>query len=82
MKYPPTPLGAEALRRASANLAAEQVLWQAGASVGHPPVSEIRRSMVDLSLEEFLSGVTHPSSDAIVHGYGRRRPRPRAWSPA
>ena len=32
---PPTPLGAEALRRASAK-----------ASVGHPPVSEIRRSMI------------------------------------
>ena len=33
--YPPTPLGAEALRCAGAK-----------ASVGHPPVSEIRRSMV------------------------------------
>jgi len=28
------------------------------------------------------SRVTHSSSDAIVHGYGRRRPRPRPWSPA
>ena len=46
------------------------------ASVGHPPVSEIRRSMVDQSLKGFLSGVTHSSSDAIVHGYGRRRPQP------
>jgi len=34
--YPPTPLGAEALRCAGAK-----------ASVGHPPVSEIRRSMVE-----------------------------------
>jgi len=33
--YPPTPLGAEALRCASAK-----------ASVGHPPVSEIRRSRI------------------------------------
>ena len=49
--YPPTPLGAEALRRASAK-----------ASVGHPPVSEIRRSMADPSLKGFLFGVTHSST--------------------
>ena len=36
---------------------------------------EIRRSMVDLSLEGLPSRVTHSSSDATVHGYGRRRPR-------
>jgi hypothetical protein len=53
--YPPTPLGAVALRRASAK-----------ASVGHPPVSEIRRSMTDLSLEGFLSGVTHSSTAKAV----------------
>jgi hypothetical protein len=54
-QYPPTPLGAEALRRASAN-----------ASVGHPPVNEIRRSMADPSLKGFLSEVTHSSTAKAV----------------
>jgi len=53
--YPPTPLGAEALRCASAK-----------ASVGHPPVSEIRRSMADPLLKGFLSGVTHFSTAKVV----------------
>ena len=53
--YPPTPLGAEALRRASAK-----------ATVGHPPVSEIRRSMVGPSLKGFLSGVTHSCTAKAV----------------
>ena len=53
--YPPTPLGAEALRRASAK-----------ASVGHPLVGEVRRSMVDQSLKGFLSGVTHSSTAKAV----------------
>ena len=52
--YPPTPLGAEALRCASAK-----------ASVGHPPVCEIRRSIW-----------MHCQSDstrsyAFLHGQGR-----------
>ena len=34
----------------------------AKASVGHPPVSEIRRSLVDPSLTEFASAVTHSST--------------------
>ena len=49
--YPPTPLGAEALRCAGAK-----------ASVGHPPMSEIRRSMIESSLTEILSGVTHSAT--------------------
>jgi len=49
-----------------ANLPAEQVLWQAGASVGHPLVSEIRRSTVDPSLKGFLSRVTHSSTAKAV----------------
>jgi hypothetical protein len=49
--YPPTPLGAEALRCASAK-----------ALVGHPPISEIRRSTVDPSPKESLSEVTHSST--------------------
>jgi hypothetical protein len=53
--YPPTPLGAGALRCAGAK-----------ASVGHPPVSEIRRSMADPSLKGFLSGVTHFSTAKVV----------------
>jgi hypothetical protein len=48
--YPPTHLGAEALRRASAK-----------ASVGHPPISEIRRSMTQSLITEILSRVTHSS---------------------
>ena len=35
---------------ACANLPAEQVLWQAGASAGHPPLSKIRRSMTPAAL--------------------------------
>ena len=38
----------------------------AKASVGHPPVSEIRRSMADPSLKGFLSGVTHFSTAKVV----------------
>jgi len=53
--YPPTPLDAAALWCASAK-----------ASVGHPPVSEIRRSMVEPSLKGFLSGVTHSSTAKVV----------------
>jgi hypothetical protein len=53
--YPPTPLGAGALRCAGAK-----------ASVGYPPVSEIRRSMADPSVEGFLSGVTHSSTAKAV----------------
>jgi CxxC motif-containing protein (DUF1111 family) len=52
---PPTPLGAEALRCASAK-----------ASVGHPPASGIRRSMVDPLLKVFLFGVTHSSTAKAV----------------
>ena len=53
--YPPTPLGAVALRCASAK-----------ASVGHPPISEIRRSMTQSSLTEILSGFTHSSTAKAV----------------
>jgi hypothetical protein len=56
--YPPTPLGAEALRCASAKT-----------SVGHPPVSEIRRSIIDVVLS---------CSQRVL----RIPPRPRQWSPA
>jgi len=38
----------------------------AKASVGHPPVSEIRRSVADPSLIGFLSGVTHSSTSKAV----------------
>jgi hypothetical protein len=38
----------------------------AKASVGHPPVSEIRRSMADPSLKGLLSGVTHSSTAKAV----------------
>jgi len=38
----------------------------AKASVGHPPVSKIRRSMVDPSLKGFPSGVTHSSTAKAV----------------
>jgi hypothetical protein len=38
----------------------------AKASVGHPPVSEIRQSMADPSLKGFLSGVTHSSTAKAV----------------
>jgi hypothetical protein len=38
----------------------------ASRSVGHPPVGEIRRSMIDLSQEVFLSGVTHSSTAKAV----------------
>jgi len=59
--YPPTPLGAVALRCASAK-----------ASVGHPPISEIRRSMIESSLTEILTGVTHSSTTkAAVPCVGR-----------
>jgi len=34
--------------------------------MGHPPVSEIRRTMVDPSLKVFLSGVTHASAAKTV----------------
>ena len=61
MKYPPTPLGAEALRRASTK-----------ASVGHPPISEIRRSMTQSLLTEILSGVTHSSTAKAVRLLRRR----------
>ena len=57
--YPPTPLGAVALRCASAK-----------ASVGHPPVSEIRQSMIDPLLKVFLSGVTHSSTTKVVVSCG------------
>ena len=53
--YPPTPLGAEALRCAGAK-----------ASVGHPPVSEIRRSMIEWSALAFPSRVTHSSTAKAV----------------
>jgi hypothetical protein len=36
------------------------------ASVRHPPVSEIRRSMVDPSLKGFLSRVKHSSTASAV----------------
>ena len=38
----------------------------AKASVGHPPVSEIRRRMADPSLKGFLSEVTHSSTGKAV----------------
>jgi len=38
----------------------------AKASVGHPPVSEIRQSMIDPLLKVFLSGVTHSSTNKVV----------------
>jgi hypothetical protein len=47
LKYPPTPLGAEALRRASAKALACQRTCSASRSAGYPPVrvSDIRRSI-------------------------------------
>jgi hypothetical protein len=56
--YPTTPMGAETIRRASTK-----------ALSGHPPGSEIRRSMVMVSPEGPYPELRIP-------------PRPRPWSPA
>jgi hypothetical protein len=48
-------MGAEAIRFANTR-----------ASVGHPPGSEIRRSMADSLLKGFLTGVTHSSMAKAV----------------
>jgi hypothetical protein len=40
--------------------------WPTGGYKRHLPISEIRRSMVDPSLKEFLSGVTHSSTAKVV----------------
>ncbi len=79
--YPPTPLGAEALRCASAK-----------ASVGHPPVSEIRRSIIDvvLSCSQRVLRIP-PRPRQCLHAEVRafvetlravRRCGTQAWSPA
>jgi hypothetical protein len=48
---------------------------KAGASVSHPPLREIRRSMIEPSVKRFLSQVTHsftaePWSPAQADGAG------------
>jgi hypothetical protein len=41
------------------------------ASVGHPPSSEIRRSMIDPSPKRLLAGVSHsPTANAVVFCVG------------
>ena len=73
--YPPPPLGAKALPPSRSPLRRAQGGRCASgkASLGHPPISEIRRSMIESSFTETLSGVTDSSTaKAVVSCVGGR----------